>query len=149
VAQLVKYELGQIGCNVTVKSFQGSTIYTAAGVKGAAFNIQRSGWIADYPDPYDDYHLLLDGTTIVETNNHNTSYFNNASVNKAIEAANRVGGKARLEAYNKLDVNVFKNFAPMAVYSLGNAVDFISPNTLGYVYQPFIAQLDPFTLYKK
>src|SRR5262249_24305703 len=77
--QLAKFELTQMGCNVTVKPFQGSSIYTAAGTKGASFDVMRSGWIADYPDPYDFYHLLLDSTTIVESNNTNFSYINNPS----------------------------------------------------------------------
>ncbi len=142
VGQLTKFELTQMGCNVTIKPFQGSSIYTAAGTKGADFDVMRAGWIADYPDPYDFYHLLLDGTTIVEQNNTNFSYFNNASVNAQIAKYNLYTGQERLKAYGALDLNVMKNYAPIAAYTNSNNHDFISGKVTGYVYAPFIGMAD-------
>jgi len=149
VGQIASYDLSQIGCHVTIKSFQGGAIYTAAGTKGADFDVMRSGWVDDYPDPYDFYHLLLDGTTIVETNNTDFSYFNNASVNKAIAAANLLTGAARLAAYGKLDQQVTTTYAPIAAWGYVNSRDFISGNVAGYTYSPSIGLADLATFYNK
>jgi ABC-type oligopeptide transport system substrate-binding subunit len=149
VGQIASFDLSQIGCHVTVKSFQGGAIYTAAGTKGADFDVMRAGWVDDYPDPYDFYHLLLDGTTIVASNNTNFSYFNNASVNKAIAAANLLTGAARLSAYGKLDQQVMTQYAPIAPWSYSNSRDFISGNIAGYTFAPSVGLADLATFYNK
>ena len=42
LAQVFKYNLSQIGCNVNVKLFQGFQIYIAAGTKGEPFDAASS-----------------------------------------------------------------------------------------------------------
>ncbi len=61
LAQVFKYNLSQIGCNVNVKLFQGFQIYIAAGTKGEPFDAVFAGWFADYADPYDFIDILLNG----------------------------------------------------------------------------------------
>ncbi|HST25427.1 MAG TPA: ABC transporter substrate-binding protein [Gaiellaceae bacterium] len=149
VGQIAAFDLSQIGCKVTVKSFQGGAIYTAAGTKGADFDVMRAGWVDDYPDPYDFYHLLLDGTTIVATNNTNFSYFNSKSVNKAIASDNLLTGQARLKAFGKLDQQVMTKYAPIASWSYQNSRDFISGNVAGYTFAPSVGLADLATFYNK
>ena len=76
---ILKYNLSQLGCNVTTKSFVGYAIYTAAGVKGAPFDAMFAGWYQDYADGYDFFHILLDGRTLQASNNNNLAYFNQSS----------------------------------------------------------------------
>ena len=45
LAQVFKYNLSQIGCNVNVKLFQGFQIYIAAGTKGEPFDAVFAGLV--------------------------------------------------------------------------------------------------------
>lgn len=148
-AGILKYNLEQMGCNVTTKSFVGYAIYTAAGVKGNDMDAMFAGWYQDYADGYDFFHILLDGRTIQASNNNNLAYFNNATVNKKIDAANALSGPARAKAWGKLDIYTMSNFAPWAPIDNRNVRDFIGPKTAGYVYLPAWGSMDLGTLYLK
>jgi peptide/nickel transport system substrate-binding protein len=146
---ILKYNLSKLGCNVQTKSFVGYAIYTAAGEKGADMDAMFAGWYQDYADGYDFFHILLDGRTIQTSNNNNLAYFNNATVNKAIDAANLKTGPARSKAWGQLDVTTMKNFAPWAPIDNRNVRDFIGPKTAGYVFNPAWGSMDLGTLYLK
>jgi len=148
-AGILKYNLEQMGCNVTAKSFVGYAIYTAAGVKGSDMDAMFAGWYQDYADGYDFFHILLDGRTIQASNNNNLAYFNNASVNAKIDAANSLSGAARSKAWGNLDIYTMKNFAPWAPIDNRNVRDFIGPKTAGYLYNPAWGSLDLGNLYLK
>jgi ABC-type oligopeptide transport system substrate-binding subunit len=149
-SQVVKYNMEQsLGCTVTTKPFQGFAIYNAAGVKGADFDAMMGGWNADYPDAYDFFHILLDGTTIHETNNNNLSYINDPTLNKRIFQANLLTGDARSKGYGQLDVWTMQNVAPWAPIDNRNQRDFIGPNVGGYLFQPAYAAIDLGALFLK
>jgi ABC-type oligopeptide transport system substrate-binding subunit len=135
LAQVFKYNLSQIGCNVNVKLFQGFQIYIAAGTKGEPFDAVFAGWFADYADPYDFIDILLNGTNIHEANNNNLAYFNNAGVEKAMAAANALTGDKRAAAYAALDKSITNNFAPWAAYENRNTREFVSARTGGFLFQ--------------
>ena len=126
LAQVFKYNLTQIGCDVTVKLFQGFQIYIAAGTKGEPFDAVFAGWFADYADPYDFIDILLNGENIHESNNNNLAYFSNAAVQKQMRAANALTGDKRYAAYQALDLNITKNHAPWAAYENRNTREFVS-----------------------
>jgi len=149
LAQVFKYNLSQIGCDVTVKSFVGFAIYTAAGTKGEPFDAALVGWNQDYPDPYDFLNILLDGNNIHADNNNNLAYFNNGKVNKLLEAANRLTGPARYKRYGSLDITISKNYAPWASYDNRNEREFVSKRTGGYLFQPANASADLNTFFIK
>src|SRR5437588_1440042 len=132
IAQVFKYNLSQMGCDVNIKNFVGGAIYTAMGTKGEPFDAGVSGWNQDYPDPYDFLNILLDGNSIHAENNNNLAYFNNAKVNKLLAAANLKTGAARYKAYGNLDVMITKNYAPWASYDNRNEREFVSKRTGGY-----------------
>jgi peptide/nickel transport system substrate-binding protein len=133
-AAILGYDLKQMGCNVTTKPFQGVAVFSAAGVKGAAFDAVLAGWGADYPDGYDFFHIILDGRTITASNNNNFSYFNQPSVNRKINAANELTGAARAQAWGQLDNYTMTNYAPLAPIATQNSFDYIGPNIAGYRY---------------
>ncbi|HEX6763623.1 MAG TPA: ABC transporter substrate-binding protein [Gaiellaceae bacterium] len=146
---ILKYNLDQMGCKTTTKSFVGYAIYTAAGVKGAPFDAMFAGWYQDYADGYDFFHILLDGRTIQASNNNNVAYFNQPTVNSRIDAANKLTGTARAKAWGALDIYTMKNYAPWAPIDNRNVRDFIGPNSAGYVYSPAWGSLDLGALYLK
>jgi ABC-type oligopeptide transport system substrate-binding subunit len=149
LAQVFKYNLTQMGCNVNVKLFQGFQIYTAAGNKGEPFDAALVGWNQDYPDPYDFLDILLNGNNIHADNNNNLAYFNNASVNRLLAAANRKVGPARYKAYGDLDVLITKNYAPWAAYDNRNEREFVAKRVGGYLFQPANASADLNTFFLK
>ena len=67
----------------------GSVYYKTLGTKGVDFDIARAGWCADYFDPFDYINVLLDGRSIQDANNVNFAYFNNPSLNAAMDKAAR------------------------------------------------------------
>jgi ABC-type transport system substrate-binding protein len=135
LAQVFKYNLSQIGCDVTVKLFQGFQIYIAAGTKGEPFDAVFAGWFADYADPYDFIDILLNGENIHESNNNNLAYFNNPKVNALMRSANALTGDKRYAAYKALDLNITKNYAPWAAYENRNTREFIASRVGGYLFQ--------------
>jgi peptide/nickel transport system substrate-binding protein len=149
LAQVFKYNLTQMGCDVDVKLFQGFQIYTAAGTRGEPFDAALVGWNQDYPDPYDFLDILLNGNNIHADNNNNLAYFNNASVNKLLAQANTKVGPARYKAYGNLDVLITKNYAPWAAYDNRNEREFVSKRTGGYLFQPANASADLNTFFLK
>jgi peptide/nickel transport system substrate-binding protein len=146
---IVRYNMDQMGCTTSVKEFGGFAIYTAAGVKGADYDMVFGAWNADYPDAYDFFDILLDGDNIHASNNNNLAYLNNAALNKAIDAANTLTGDARAKAFGKLDISTSKNLAPWVPIDNRSQRDFIGPNVAGYIFQPAYATMDLGTLYLK
>jgi peptide/nickel transport system substrate-binding protein len=149
LGQVLKYNLSQIGCNVNVKLFQGFQIYIAAGTKGEPFDAALIGWFADYADPYDFIDILLNGTNIHESNNNNIAYFNNASINKQMAAANSLVGDKRYAAYQALDLKIMKDFAPWAAYESRNTREFVSARVGGYLFQAAHGQANLNTFFLK
>jgi len=146
---ILSYDLKQMGCNVTTKPFQGYAMYTAAGVKGAAFDAALSGWYQDYADGYDFFHILLDGRTLAASNNNNLAYFNEPSVNAKIDAANEETGSTRAKSWGQLDNYTMSNYAPWASMDNRNVRDYVGPKTAGYLFIPAYGAMDLATLYLK
>jgi peptide/nickel transport system substrate-binding protein len=149
LAQVLKYNLTQMGCDVNVKLFQGFQLYVADGTKGEPFDAAIAGWNQDYPDPYDFLDILLNGNNIHADNNNNLAYFNSAGVNKLLDQANRKVGPARYRAYGNLDVSITKNYAPWAAYDNRNEREFVAKRVGGYLFQPANASADLNTFFVK
>jgi peptide/nickel transport system substrate-binding protein len=149
LGQVFKYNLGQMGCDVNVRLFQGFQIYVAAGQKGADFDAVIAGWNQDYPDPYDFLDVLLNGENIHDQNNNNLAYFNNAEVNAKLRTANKLVGAARYKAYGDLDLLITTKYAPWASYDNRNSREFISSKIGGYLFQPAQASADLNTFFLK
>ena len=136
VAQVVQFNLKQIGVDVEIKQFTRPVQHEKAATRGEPFDIVHEGWAADYPDPYNFINVLLDGRKIQATNNVNSSYFNNAAYNQKMEAAARLSGQARLTTYGNLDLDITRNQAPLATFINPNARIFISQDVGCYTYSP-------------
>jgi peptide/nickel transport system substrate-binding protein len=149
LGQVFKYNLSQIGCNVTVKLFQGFQVYVAAGTKGEPFDAALVGWNQDYPDPYDFIDILLNGDNIHDANNNDLAYLNVPALNTRMAAANKLNGAARYAAYGKLDIDITKNYAPWAAYDNRNDRQFVSARVGGWVFQPAYATGDLATFFLK
>ena len=59
MAQIVQFNLKQIGLNVNSHLFARAVQIDKEGTRGEPFDITSEGWIADYADPYDFINVLL------------------------------------------------------------------------------------------
>ena len=124
-AETVRASLAQIGLDVEITPLAIRPLFARITARGEPFDIALTGWGADYPDPY-SFLLLLDGRTIRDRNNLNTSYFNSARFNRQLDRANGLTGDARLRALAELEIRVLRDDAPVvALYNI-NANVFLS-----------------------
>ncbi|HEX4929091.1 MAG TPA: ABC transporter substrate-binding protein, partial [Gaiellaceae bacterium] len=113
-AQIIKFNLEQIGLKVQLKPQPFAVAIKTAGTRGSDFDMFLIAWFADYPDPFDFINVLLDGQNIQEANNSNYSYLNSPRYNKLMTEASKLSGAARYDAYGKLDVDMMRSAAPWA-----------------------------------
>jgi ABC-type transport system substrate-binding protein len=135
-AQIIKFNLEQIGLGVQLKPQPFAVAIKTAGTKGSDFDMFLIAWFADYPDPFDFINVLLDGQNIQDANNSNYAYFNSPKYNKLMTDASKLSGAARYDAYGKLDVDLMRNAAPWAPLSNGNVREFISNRVSNYLFHP-------------
>ena len=145
-AQIVQFDLAQIGIKSDIQQLNGGVYYTKAGVRGASFDIIRAGWIADYPDPYDFINVLLDGGLIQDSNNVNLAYFNNPAYNKQMAAAARLVGSSRYSTYGSLDVDIMKNAPPWIVTYATTTRMLLSKRVGCFTYGPYYIDLNALCL---
>ena len=112
MAQVIAYDLEKIGMKTKDEPIPGSIYARTLGTRGVNMDIAWSGWCADYLDPFDYINVNLDGRSIQAQNNLNFAYLNNAKLNKAMDAAANLTGAARTKAYQTLDYQIMKNYAP-------------------------------------
>jgi len=128
-AQIVQFNLKQIGLNVNSHLFARAVQIDKEGTRGEPFDITSEGWIADYADPYDFINVLLSGDSLHASNNNNVAYYTNPKFNKAMVAASRLSGSARYNAYGKLDVQMMNQDPPWAARNNFNDRILVSKRT--------------------
>jgi ABC-type oligopeptide transport system substrate-binding subunit len=133
-AQIIQYNLKQIGLNVDTKLFARAVQLEKEGTRGEPFDIADEQWGADYP--YDFINVLLDGRTIQATNNNDFSYFNDPTFNKQMTQASLLTGSKRYTAYGNLDVAIMQQAAPWAPRSNANNRMFVSQRFGCFTYSP-------------
>jgi len=126
VAQILQFNLKQIGLDTEIKQFARAVQIEKEGTRGEPFDITSEGWIADYADPYDFIDVLLNGKNLQPAHNNNVAYFNSPAFNKKMNAASRLSGAARYRAYGNLDIDIMKNGAPWAARNNFNSRIFVS-----------------------
>ncbi|HEU0335384.1 MAG TPA: ABC transporter substrate-binding protein [Gaiellaceae bacterium] len=136
VAQVVQFNLKQIGIDLEIKSFTRTVQHEKVGTRGEAFDISHSGWGADYADPSNFINVLLDGSRIQAANNVNESYFNDPKFNSAMAKAAALSGDARLQAYSNLDRDITKDGAPLASYINTNGRYYVSQSVGCFTVDP-------------
>ena len=95
-AQILKFNLEQIGLSVTLKPQPFAVALRTAGTRGSDFDMFLIAWFADYPDPFDFINVLLDGQNIQEANNSNYSYLNSPKYNKLMSRRLEALGRSAL-----------------------------------------------------
>jgi peptide/nickel transport system substrate-binding protein len=113
-AQIIQFDLKQIGLNVDVKLFPRAVQLEKEGTRGEPFDLADESWGADYADPYDFVNVLLDGRNIQAQNNNDFSYMNDPKFNAQMTRAALLSGNPRFRAYGNLDVAIMQQAVPWA-----------------------------------
>ena len=126
-AQLIQFNLKQIGLDADIKLLPRAQQFTNAGnPKTATFDMTIERWGADYADPYDFVNILLDGTQVTNSQHNNYAYFNVAKYNQQMSAASLLTGSKRGTAYAALDASMMKDNPPWAPLVNSNDRNFMS-----------------------
>ncbi|GEM_PF-899496 len=132
-----KAQLARIGLTANLEPSNPSSYYGPLETKGTDYNIAHSGWCADYFDPFDYINVNFDGRTIAPTGNVDYFYFNNASFNKLMDKAASLSGKARYDAYAKLDRILMTKYVPAAPVYIPNDRFLTSKRVGNYIYSNY------------
>jgi ABC-type transport system substrate-binding protein len=135
IAQVVQFNLRQIGIDVEIRSFSRTVQHEKMATRGEPFDIGFEGWGQDYPDPYNFINVLLDGRRIQAANNQNVAYWNDPKYVAKMESASRLSGARRYTAYKALDLDIMKNSAPWAPLFNQTRQIFTSDKIAKWVYQ--------------
>lgn len=137
-AQVAEFNLKQVGFKVNDIPTPSTNYYQVLETKGTTYDfVTNGGWCADYFDPYDYLNVLFDGRTIQATANVDYTFFNSASFNKGIDAAAQLTGKARANAYAKLDYDLMTKYAPVVPYIVSTNRYFVSARTKNFLYSNY------------
>ena len=139
-AQVLEYNLKQMGFGVKDVPVPGGVYYPQLQTKGADFDTAFAGWCADYNDPFDFINVLLDGRTIQDQNNVNFAYYNNAKLNAQMDAAASKFGAARSAAYAKLDFDIMTKHAPWAPWYIPNQRMFVSARVKNFIFSNYYTE---------
>src|SRR6476620_7107908 len=110
--------LNQLGFHTTLKVIGGDVYFDVIGNgKTPDLDTGFDDWFEDYPHPNDCFQPLLDGNSILPTNNQNHSYTNIPALNKEIAdlGAQQLHSDDVVQKYAELDKK-FMEQAPVAPY---------------------------------
>jgi ABC-type oligopeptide transport system substrate-binding subunit len=114
-AQLIQYNLRQIGLDAEIRLLPRAQQFTNAGnPQTATFDMTVERWGSDYADPYDFVNILLDGSQVTNPQHNNYAYFNVAKYNRQMTAASLLTGSKRGAAYAALDGAIMRENPPWA-----------------------------------
>jgi ABC-type transport system substrate-binding protein len=137
-AEVVRRDLIGLGfdaADITMRGFTGGNIYDAISRAGSDFDLAVSlGWCTDSPVEQGTFPFLLFGGA-------GPFFPDSPQYRNKIAAALRLRGNARSKAIGKLDLDMTRNLAPIAVTNTYNQLSFFSnrvdPRSLSFhgVYQ--------------
>jgi YVTN family beta-propeller protein len=134
-AQLIASELKPLGIVVQVKTFPINEFFSRLGHRGEPFDLAVSGWFFQSPDPSNALGAF-DGRTIGPQYNNDFSYFLSPRFDRQLDAASKLSGPRRYRTYDRLALELERDYAPVAAISTATSRDFFSARTGCQVYQP-------------
>jgi ABC-type oligopeptide transport system substrate-binding subunit len=110
VAQIIVFNLEQIGIDVEVKYFDINALGDRIATKGEPFDLTLNAWSADYADAAAFFVPLLGRGSRSGVN------LDDPRVQRRLDEANRLTGGARRRAWAKLDVDLMRDNPPWAPF---------------------------------
>jgi ABC-type oligopeptide transport system substrate-binding subunit len=134
VAQILRFDLAQLGIDLEVKYFSLSSLAEKAETPGEPFDLVNLGWSIDYADAATFFVPLL-GRDGIRTGIN----LDDARLQRRIDAANRLTGEARARSWADLDVDVMRDNPPWAPFMHIQSRILVSPSVGCVVLHPVIA----------
>jgi peptide/nickel transport system substrate-binding protein len=134
--QIIARALHAIGIDVVIKRFPLNVLLAKERTHNEPYDLVSGGYGIDYPDPFNVLNASLDGTFITAHDNPNFSNFNDPVYNRKLEAAARLSGTARYDAYARLDADLVRNAAPILAWATSTSQDLFSNRIGCQTYQP-------------
>ena len=135
IKEALEFNLKQIGIELDVKYYDFSTRLEKLGTRGEPFDLSYNNWGVDYADPAAFFEPLLGGD-LRATGNTNLSYYSNQRATARMEAASRLSGTARRNAWADLDADLMRDDPPWAPIAHQAARTFVSPSYGCFVRNP-------------
>jgi ABC-type oligopeptide transport system substrate-binding subunit len=127
MAQVLVFNLKQIGIDVEVKYFDTVTLSEKAATPGEPFDLLQLGWAADYPDGAGFFISLLRSGGV---------NLDDPRLQRRIDAVNRLTGEARRRAWADLDVDLMRDNPPWAPTVHSQKRAFVSRSTGCFLDHP-------------
>ena len=127
-AQVLAYNLRQIGIELDVRYFAPLVALEKAGTPGEPFDIYMTPWQADYADGAAFFVQLLG-----ELGGANLG---DIRLQRRLEAVNRLTGEARRRAWADLDVDLMRDNPPWAPFIHLNSRTFVSKSLGCFLRHP-------------
>jgi YVTN family beta-propeller protein len=121
-AQIVKTDLAAIGLHVEIKTFPFAILFARVARPGEPFDLAYSGWLPDYLDPSAMLVSMLEDSSFYPT-------FDDPIYQRRLRAAATLSGPERYLAYERLDIDLARNAAPLVAYGNLSFHDFFSSRT--------------------
>jgi len=135
-AQLIAAELKPLGIDVQIKTFPIGEFFARIGHRGEPFDLAVSGYFFASPDPAQVFTPAFDGRTIGPKDNEDFSYFQSPAFDAQLDAASKLSGPRRYRTYDRLALELERNYAPVAAMATSTSHDFFSARMGCQVYQP-------------
>jgi ABC-type transport system substrate-binding protein len=127
LAEIVRFNLRQIGLDVEIKTFALSVLQERIQQPDEPLDLVILQWFVDYPDPASAVDDLLRQPAI---------HFRSASYDRRRRAAAGLTGPARLAAYGALDQTLMREEAPVAPFLVSNARVLVSESVGCFSFHP-------------
>lgn len=132
-AEILAYDLGQIGIHLDVKYIPRGLYYREVGDNPNGWDISTFGWDANYDDPDFFLPFFLGSDNI---GGSNQSLLRDPALDRVMAADARLPAPARYTAFGKLDIAVMRDLAPVVPYA-NPAAYFLVAKRIGCVtYDP-------------
>jgi ABC-type transport system substrate-binding protein len=134
-AQILRRDLAKIGIALEIKEFPLQLLFEKLSRPDEPFDIGRVSW-GGLVDP-GFLAFLFNGRNIGRPDSGNWSYFNSAKYNRLLDRALALPvGRARSDAFGKLDVQISRDAAPAIAYGVPNQLTLVSRRTGCVVVNP-------------
>jgi peptide/nickel transport system substrate-binding protein len=134
-AQIIQADLQPLGIDVQIKQFPIDDFFARISRRGEPFDLAVSGWSNATTDPAQVLELF-DGRTIRANGNVNFSYFHDPTFDRQLHAAAHLTGPLRYRTYSQLELDLERDYAPVAAFATDASRDLFSARIGCQLYQP-------------
>ncbi len=135
-ARIVRANLAKIGIDVHIEELSITQMFKREGHADGNWDIGFGGWWPGYHDPSNALNPLLRGATRTSEVGANNSHFDDPVYNRRLDAAARLSGTERYDAYARLDADLAGKAAPLIAFGVVLNRDLFSARIGCQIYQP-------------